>query len=74
MRFLEAIPIPLNGTVMVVGEIQHLVVPDASIEEQGHINLTTINNVGISGINSYYALNKIAQFPYARPEELPFFE
>ena len=37
------------------------------------IDLQASNSVGISGLNSYYELKKIAQFPYARIEELPEF-
>ena len=73
MQFMEAIPIKLNGTVMVIGEIRHLIIPDVCMEDGGHINLSLIDNVGISGNNSYYSLHKIAQFPFARPEELPAF-
>lgn len=30
-------------------------------------------SAGISGLNSYYALEKIADYPYARRTELPSF-
>ena len=73
MHFLEAIPIHLNNTVLVIGEILHLIIPDECIGERGHLDLSNINDVGISGVNSYYSLQKIAQFPFARPEELPIF-
>jgi len=74
MKFLEALPIKLNNTVMMIGEIQHIIVDETALETNGHINLATINDVGISGLNSYYTLQKVAQFPYARPTELPDFQ
>lgn len=74
MKFLEALPIKLNNTVMIIGEIQHLIVEDTAFETKGHLNLTTLNSIGISGLNSYYTLQKVAQFPYARPTELPNFQ
>lgn len=73
MRFVEAIPIPINGTLMVVGEVEHIILPENAIDTEGHIDLANLSGVGISGLNSYYALNKIAQFPYARVSELPEF-
>ena len=73
MEFVQQIPIPLNGTSLIIGKIKHAIFPDEAVDTHGHIDLASINDVGISGLNSYYTLNKIAQFPYARPGELPEF-
>ena len=73
MRFEEQIPIKINNTSMIVGSIEHLIIPDQIESNQGHLDLGAMANVGISGLNSYYALEKIAQFPYARPHETPDF-
>ena len=74
MKFLQEIPIEFNGTILVIGEVEHIVVADEAVDAEGHINLNKTNSVGISGLNSYYQFEKLAQFPYARPEELPVFE
>ncbi len=73
MKFVESIPIPLNGTMMVIGEIQHAIVPDEALSENGYIDLSKTDSVGISGLNSYYTVTKTAQFPYARVNEVPDF-
>ncbi|MGA0555957.1 flavin reductase family protein [Larkinella sp. VNQ87] len=73
MKFLQALPIELNGTLLVIGQVEHVVVPDEAVDEQGHIDLSAVNDVGISGLNSYYKLEKLAQFPYARPQTMPDF-
>ena len=72
MRFKEAIPIPLNGTVLVVGEIDYLQFPDEAISE-GNIDLEKANSMGISGLDSYYELKKTAQYPYVLVNEVPDF-
>lgn len=72
MRFKEAIDIKINGTVLVIGEIEHLILPDTVIVEN-EINLEATNGVGISGLNSYYSLKKIDSYPYARVDEVPKF-
>ncbi len=74
MQLLDEIPIPINGTVMMVGEIQHLYLPDEAVAENGWINLEKSGGVGISGLNSYYQLKQIDSFPYARPHEIPDFD
>ena len=73
MRFEEEIPIRRNGTSMIIGSIELAIVPDDIQKNDGHLDLERSSGVGISGLNSYYRLEKIAQFPYARPDELPEF-
>ena len=72
MIFKEAIDIKLNGTILIIGEIDHLIMPDNAIVE-GDIDLEATNSVGISGLNSYYALKKIEKHPYVRVSEVPKF-
>ena len=73
MKMVQIIPIELNGTVLIIGEVEHLIIPDAALDDQGQIDLSQPHDVGISGLNTYYKLEKIAQFPYARPTALPDF-
>ncbi|MGN7515164.1 MAG: flavin reductase family protein [Allomuricauda sp.] len=73
LRLKETIPIPLNGTTLVIGEIAHLVLPDTAMET-GDINLEHLQSTGISGLNSYYELKKVAQHPYVRIGEVPDFD
>lgn len=73
MLFKEAIDIKLNGTLLVIGEIQHLILPNSALESN-QINLEEMNSVGISGLNIYYSLNKLAEYPYARVNEVPDFK
>jgi len=73
MRFLQAVPITVNNTIMVVGEVEHILLPNVAMDARGHIDLSIMEDVGISGLNSYYSLKKIAQFPYARATEIPDF-
>jgi len=72
MQFKEAIDIPLNGTVLVIGEVIQVILPDEVFQEND-IDLEVADSVGISGLNSYYSLEKLNRFPYARREEVPNF-
>jgi flavin reductase (DIM6/NTAB) family NADH-FMN oxidoreductase RutF len=73
MKYLESSKIEANGTHVVVGEIQHILCKEKAIDSKGHIDLSKLGSVGISGLNSYYQLEKIEEFEYARPENLPDF-
>lgn len=73
MQLVDEISIKINGTIMMVGEIQELILPDRAVDEKGYIDLSLFNSSGIGGLNTYYSLAPIASFPYARPEEIPDF-
>ena len=72
LRFKEKIDITLNNTILVIGEIIELSMPDTVLENDD-IDLQATSAVGISGLNSYYSLNKIEQFPFVRINEVPEF-
>ena len=72
MSFKQAIDIELNGTVLIIGEVEHIIMPDNAIVDND-IDLEQTNSVGISGLNSYYALKKIEKHPYVRVSEVPKF-
>jgi len=71
MRFIEAIPIPINGTQLIIGQIEQLIFPDQALTEKGYIDLE--ESIGIGGLNNYYSLEKKATYPFARLNELPEF-
>ena len=73
MKFEHEIPIPLNGTILVIGTIELLQIDDEAVNEKGYINLEKLNTAGISGLNSYYSLNFLESFPYVRENGLPDF-
>jgi flavin reductase (DIM6/NTAB) family NADH-FMN oxidoreductase RutF len=74
LKHVESIPIKVNDTLLVVGEVEHLSIPNNAIDERGYIDLELLNGAGIGGLNSYYELKKISEFPYARITEFPEFE
>ena len=73
MKHLESIPLP-NGCIFIVGEIILIDLPERVINDKGQLDLGSYDCVGISGLNSYYSLKKIAVFPYARVNEIPKFD
>lgn len=73
MKLVQQLPIEINGTVMMIGSLEHLVVADRAVDENGHMELGAIDDTGISGLNTYYSLKKTAQYPYAKREAIPDF-
>ena len=74
LRYAEEIPIPRNGTIMIVGEVVHILFEDVIMDNSGHLDLAAAQVACISGLNTYYKTEKLTTFPYARVSELPDFE
>jgi len=72
LKFVQVIDLP-NGTKLLIGEVSDIILPDIDLNG-GDLDLELTRTVGISGLNSYYSLNKITQYPYARLENLPDFD
>ena len=74
MQFGEVLSIEANGTQLVIGTVEHIYLSHNIMNDAGQLDLEGSDGVGISGLNTYYRLQKIGTLPYARPGELPQFE
>ena len=73
LKWVQEILIPLNKTYLIIGEVEHIYLPEEVIDSNGMLDLTKANSVAVSGLNSYYGAIALAEFPYARPDEVPKF-
>lgn len=69
LKLVEEIPIEINQTLMLIGEVQHLFIKEAFIGEEGYLDLANMEVAGVSGLNSYYRFEKLGEYPYARTED-----
>lgn len=74
LKMVEEITIPSNQTILMIGSIEQLVFPDEVMMESGQLDLEQLTTAGISGVDSYYSVRKLAQFKYAHLEDVPDFE
>jgi flavin reductase (DIM6/NTAB) family NADH-FMN oxidoreductase RutF len=73
LKIVEEIPINLNKTILIIGELQHLILPENSLLESGNVDLNMVKDVAISGLDTYHQVEKIETFEYARIKNLPEF-
>ena len=64
-------PIELNGTVMVIGEIVEILMPDQALAEDGFVDLSQLDTVTIGGLDGYYRVEPMFRLRYAKPERPP---
>jgi len=69
--FRENIPIPLNGTNLVIGEVQWFKYPESIVAMDGFANLTAAGVVGCIGLDAYTKGTIMQRFEYAKPDNAP---
>lgn len=64
----KIMPIELNQTILVIGEIQHLYFDETAIAEDGFVDLERLGSITCAGLDAYYTTKKIARLSYAKPD------
>lgn len=67
----QIIPIPLNGTQLIIGAIEWVRVPTAVINDDGYVAIEMLDAVAVSGLDGYHRSHRIARFSYPEPDQLP---
>ncbi|AIY66598.1 flavin reductase family protein [Pseudoalteromonas piratica] len=68
LNLREIKPLEINGTVLVIGEISHIVVPDIAIAKDGYIDIEALDTIAISGLDSYHTTDRLGRLSYAKPD------
>lgn len=66
----EIVPIRLNNTLLVIGEISDILCPQTAIKADGYIDIESLNTVAVSGLDSYHTSNRLSRLSYAKPDIL----
>ena len=70
MEFKTKINIPINNTLMIIGQIKSISLPEKAISTDGYIDLEITKTITNSGLDSYHRTERIARLPYAKPRIL----
>lgn len=70
LRLLEDHAIS-NGTVLLVGAVEHVYLPAAGLRDDGTLDLVGLGTAAISGLDGYHAVEPPTRFGYARPGQPP---
>jgi flavin reductase (DIM6/NTAB) family NADH-FMN oxidoreductase RutF len=64
----EIVPIELNGTLLIIGEITDIFCEEQAIKADGYLDLERLNTVAITGLDSYHTGNRLSRVSYAKPD------
>lgn len=58
-----------NGVVFIIGSLKHILVNNNNITNNGEIDLSGLDSIGVSGNNTYYKLSKNQSLEYIKKEK-----
>jgi flavin reductase (DIM6/NTAB) family NADH-FMN oxidoreductase RutF len=68
LQWRETIPIPLNGTLLVIGEVVEVFLPGDCLGADGYVDLNEAGTITVAGLDAYHRTEKIVRLPYAKAE------
>lgn len=66
LKLKEIVPIALNGTNLVIGEIQEIILGDCKIEEDGFVHIEELGTITCVGVDAYFKTESIGRIEYAK--------
>ena len=66
MSYLEEHHITINDTKLIVGQIDHVIIPDEYVDEHGNIDHQALETTVISGLDHYHTVKENVLLDYAR--------
>lgn len=71
LELREKHPLSINGTILLIGEIKHIFVPEDAIQSDGFVDIEKAGTVTCSGLDSYHTTQRLARLTYAKPDSVP---
>lgn len=66
LKHVQTIPIALNNTYLVIGEVLEIHIPDFILQPDGFLKLDLTQTITSLGLDAYYTTEPLNRFPYAK--------
>ena len=67
VKFREKVELTINGTILIIGEIQQIHLPQEAMKDDGFVDLVHAGTITNTGLDSYHTVTKGTRYPYAKP-------
>ncbi len=67
----EIIPIPANGTQLIVGRVVLIQIADGLLLDNGLLNLHAMGCVASTALDTYFKIQPLARYRHAKPDQPP---
>jgi flavin reductase (DIM6/NTAB) family NADH-FMN oxidoreductase RutF len=71
LEFAERHELAINGTILVIGKIIYVSLPENCLQEDGTVQIEQAGSVTISGLDTYHTTQKLARLSYEKTDKLP---
>lgn len=68
LGLVKDLPIEVNGTRLIVGEIVWTEVPSDAVKADGYVDIEALGTTTISGLDSYHSTERLNRYAYAKPD------
>ena len=69
LTYEEEHPIAANGTLLIVGRVQEIFLPDEAVAESGHVDHERLQTLTVAGLDTYFTPSAPTRLDYARPKD-----
>lgn len=69
IQFKERLDLAINGTILIIGQLEHLYFPKDCLCEDAFLDLEKANTITCSGLDSYHKTQQLQRLSYAKPEK-----
>jgi len=66
LSLIEVLPIKINDTKILIGEVKHILIKEEFIAADGYIDLAKAGSTTVAGLDAYHAANLLGRLPYAK--------
>jgi flavin reductase (DIM6/NTAB) family NADH-FMN oxidoreductase RutF len=67
LTFEEEHHIAANDTLLIIGRVQEVFVPDEAVDDTGHVNHELLDTLAVTGLETYHRIHDGKRMSYARP-------
>lgn len=72
-ELVHTINIAINGTIMIIGRITDIYLPDDVVSADGFVDLVKTGTITNAGLDAYYSAQLLGRLSYAKPGTWPQF-
>jgi len=67
VKLQQIMPISLNNTQFIIGEIVHVMCEEEAMKSDGYIDIEALETVSVSGLDGYHRTQSLTRLNYAKP-------
>jgi hypothetical protein len=68
LQFEQRTDIPLNGTILIIGRIVEVMLPNECLGPDGYVDIEKAGTVTGSALDGYHTTQRLARLAYAKPD------